>query len=876
MVEDAAPFLCPPVDGSAPKWDEIEEDLRDMRNTSRQLAALKDLIRHHSSGDRAPDSVLMTTIQYISTSQDHSLKKLLFLYYEIVETRDRKGELKQEFLLICDALRNDLLHPNEYLRAAALRLASKFQEPDLLAPLVSTISESLSHKSAYVRRHAVVAIGRINQRWPRLAPDAPSEIAELLRKENDQACKRVAFLVLCDISRELAAEFLDDVVEGSLLNLPQPMQLTATALIRNLCSDKRKASYLSALTELIQSPSPGVQLESALTLLDLTRTPTASKAGLMALTQIMLNIPNASLQRSIADQIDRLIPTHTTVCQSLAVEFLAALKAKPIRRKILSIVEKLITASNVIDVSSTLVRHMQAASALRQKENERADAIEFIKMIIASLRVFFSSQPICGKTIYEGVISLICDQESAVAIDAMVLVRDLLSTNADLRAQGIAHLENVIGNIHPPRAFRMAIYLLSLYSESNETIDKVCDALSLEQSSEKAGNTTTVVLQDGTYVQKTNVVSQESSDTFVEMLHREPFLISALSMALARLCVRLPDSNRERASAFVKNLLKTVGVERELRRIAFALSAMDHPENERLKKVVVSACEDSFEKYVSSQQKELAIKPIAVSAHSAQLVEERLNFGALLGRRFDPPTRRITREEKKRGVLWQITGTSDPIFCECEVRTSRFDIVLDFRLANQTNVELKNVHLELNCVGRLELVDRPAPVNLSPMSSEYVRFSVKVTSAEAGRIFGSIAYEVHQISGSDQRLLPTAVITVCSSDYLEPAPIDSVEFCQKWEDFEWEKKIPVNNACDTLENFINKLCRYAKLQPVQAADFSLPFVTVNLYSKSYFGEEVLANINVEHSDGIATGFLRIRTDSQSLAISFSRLIQGLK
>ena len=89
--------------------------------------------------------------------------------------------------MICDALRNDLLHPNEYLRAAALRLASKFQEPDLLSPLVSTIAESLSHKSAYVRRHAVVAIGRINQRWPRLAPDAPNEIAELLRKEQDAA-----------------------------------------------------------------------------------------------------------------------------------------------------------------------------------------------------------------------------------------------------------------------------------------------------------------------------------------------------------------------------------------------------------------------------------------------------------------------------------------------------------------------------------------------------------------------------------------------------------------------------------------------------------------------------------------------------------------
>ena len=73
-----------------------------------------------------------------------------------------------------------------------------------------------------------------------------------------------------------------------------------------------------------------------------------------------------------------------------------------------------------------------------------------------------------------------------------------------------------------------------------------------------------------------------------------------------------------------------------------------------------------------------------------------------------------------------------------------------------------------------------------------------------------------------------------------------------------------------------KICTGAKLQPIQAADYSLPFVTVNLYTRSYFGEEVLTNINVELKDGIATGFLRLRTDSRSLALSFSRLIQSIK
>jgi vesicle coat complex subunit len=78
---------------------------------------------------------------------------------------------------------------------------------------------------------------------------------------------------------------------------------------------------------------------------------------------------------------------------------------------------------------------------------------------------------------------------------------------------------------------------------------------------------------------------------------------------------------------------------------------------------------------------------------------------------------------EKKGMLCQMTGTSDQIFCECRMVANKFDITLDFRLLNQTTIELRNVHLELNCVGKLELIDRPAGLNLQPGGAEYLKFS---------------------------------------------------------------------------------------------------------------------------------------------------------
>ena len=195
---------------------------------------------------------------------------------------------------------------------------------------------------------------------------------------------------------------------------------------------------------------------------------------------------------------------------------------------------------------------------------------------------------------------------------------------------------------------------------------------------------------------------------------------------------------------------------------------------------------------------------------------------------------------------------------------------------NQTSVPLPNIKLELNCVGKLELIDRAAPIKLQPDQSENLHLTVKVTSAEAGKVFGSISYEVESQTGVEQRFLPLAVITVSSADYMEPAKISLTDFRKKWEEFEWEKKTTIHNNYGSFTDFINKICDVTKLLAISEIDPDLPFLTTNLYTKSFFGEEVLANVNVEMQNGIISGFFRLRTNTLSMAKSFSQLIESIE
>lgn len=138
-------------------------------------------------------------------------------------------------------------------------------------------------------------------------------------------------------------------------------------------------------------------------------------------------------------------------------------------------------------------------------------------------------------------------------------------------------------------------------------------------------------------------------------------------------------------------------------------------------------------------------------------------------------------------------------------------------------------------------------------------------------------------------------------DYIERAWIGELAFRTMWSEFEWENKININTSITEVGLFLEHIMLNTKMSIVGRSSKTLKdakgkkkdkvtaedvaemlreavgiqklietssFVAVNLYAKSIFGEDALANISIEKlPDGKLTGSVRIRSRTQGIALS---------
>ena len=137
------------------------------------------------------------------------IKKLLMLYWEIVPKYSADSKLLPEMILVCNALRNDLTSPNEFVRGCMLRFLCKMKEAELLEPLVPSIKLALEHRHSYVRRNAALAVYSIHKNFgDQLLPDGPELMEKFIKAESDMSARRNAFLMLFNEAEHIAIDFL--------------------------------------------------------------------------------------------------------------------------------------------------------------------------------------------------------------------------------------------------------------------------------------------------------------------------------------------------------------------------------------------------------------------------------------------------------------------------------------------------------------------------------------------------------------------------------------------------------------------------------------------------------------------------------------------
>nr|XP_033330803.1 coatomer subunit beta-like isoform X1 [Megalopta genalis] len=929
-----------------------------------KIEALKKTIHMILSGERLP-GLLMTIIRFVLPLQDHTIKKLLLIFWEIVPKTSPDGKLLQEMILVCDAYRKDLQHPNEFVRGSTLRFLCKLKEPELLEPLMPAIITCLEHRHSYVRRNAVLAIFTIYRNFEFLIPDAPELIAKYLEGEQDMSCRRNAFLMLlhADQNRALAylAACLDQVPSfGDIL------QLVIVELIYKVClaNPSERARFIRCIYSLLNSPSAAVRYEAAGTLVTLSNAPTAIKAAASCYIELVVKESDNNVKLIV---LDRLIamkesPVYERVLQDLVMDVLRVLgsPALEVRTKTLALAMDLVTTRTIEEMVQLLKKEV-----LRTVGGEHEDAGRYRQLLVRTLHACSIKFSDVAATLIPVLTDFLSENNEAAATDVLVFVREAIQRFENLRPLIVQKLLEVFPHIRSVKVHRAALWILGEYATTKEDIEAfmsriraalgelpLLEAENRHQAGEKTedGNTQAtpaqLVTSDGTYATQ-SAFSTASTSTYLlkyfrtinksisifklfypakeeekrpalvqYMMEGDFFIGASLGTTLAKLALRykgLESDEQKRNHMQAESMLIMTSV-LQLGRSGLPAKAMTHDDAERLflclrslacptplvQKVFTEGCRDALGRMLTakaeedSQTQKAKEKPGSIvqvddaiqflqlsrgsdlTGGAADMFEQSLS-AAVAGR---PGSGADAPAPSALSKVTQLTGFSDPVYAEALVHVNQYDIVLDVLIVNQTEDTLQNCTLELATMGDLKLVERPQPIVLAPRDFASIKANVKVASTENGIIFGNIVYDVSG-AGSDRSVVVLNDIHIDIMDYIVPATCTDAEFRQMWAEFEWENKVSVNTTLSDLREYLAHLLKSTNMRcltPEKALSGQCGFMAANMYAKSIFGEDALANMSIEKPlnkpDAPVVGHIRIRAKSQGMALSLGDKINS--
>ena len=886
-----------------------------------KIDAMKQIIMAVLGGNSMPE-LLMHVIRFVMPLKKKELKKLLYFYWEVCPKLDQNGKMRHEMILVCNAIQHDLQHPNEYVRGNTLRFLCKLKEPELLETLVPNVRQCLAHRHAYVRKNAVFALYSIHQTSQHLIPDAPELILAFLADEFDSVCKRNAFVCLAGLDRNATLEYIQTTVS---VNTDPILQLVFVEFIRRdgaTAAASLRARYAAFITEIIESPTSSVVYEAAITLILLTSdllliVLAGTKLVELANKEADNNVKIITLQR-----IYELNKKRPGLLSALSLDLLAVLSTQDIdvRRKALDVALSLITSRNVEDVVKLLKKEVQRTTGLAEEKS-----LEYRQLLINTIHLLAIEYGEVATNVIDLLLELIGDLLTTVARDVITFVKEVVEKYPNLRKDVVHKLIQRLPRVKSGSVFRGALWILGEYSNDEATIKETWKFIrssvgevpilasekkhlegadETEETSAPGSKKGPVVLPDGTYATETALtahlsVSQSDVSNQIRklILDGDFFLAAVLLSTLVKLVLRMEtlgiDASKVNAlraegllimvsiirigeSTFVKERIDEDSSDRIFACIKFLT---DNEDSALIRQGFLEDTRRAFRSQVEAEQ----AKKGDVRAKEFQENVEQIDDGIVF-RQFEKSGGSEANEEddvlfkvlaKDRDIssklnrILQLTGFSDPIYAETFVKVHQFDITLDVLLVNQTTSTMRNLTVEFATLGDLRAADKPAPANLGPHGFHRLSVTFKVSSADTGVIFGNIVYDGQHSDESNIVILSEVSVDVM--DYVKPATCTENTFRKMWTELEWENKISIKVNMKSLKEYLQLLMAKTNtkcLTPGAVDGDECNVLAANLYSRSTFGEDALANLSIEIlEDGIITGHLRIRSESQGLALS---------
>ncbi|CUA76303.1 Coatomer subunit beta [Rhizoctonia solani] len=850
-----------------------------------KLETLRTIIVSTLNGNPHP-TLLMPIIQYVLPSKSKQLKKMLHFYWEICPKHDENGKLKQEMILVCNAIRNDLQHPNEYIRGATLRSLQKLTDAELLEPLVPTLRACLEHRHSYVRKNAVFAVYTTYRQHEHLLPDAPELIETFLAAESDSTCKRNAFVFLSQCATERAVEWLVKNAD-SLESMDELLQMAAIELIRKDCA----------------RPGADASLRATTTLTSLTQNPAAVKATAQCFIDLVARESDNNVKLIVLDRLEVLHSKHQHVLDPLVMDLLRVLQSPD------------------MDIPGTT---------------------EYRQLLIQSIHVCAIKFSEVAASVVHALMEFLGDTNNPAAVDVVAFVREVVEKFPNLRGTITSRLLETFAEIKSGKVFRGGLWIVGEYCANASEIEAVFEGIRgvlgeipilaaeqrlLDAATAAAGedeankdkkeptkSSAPRVLADGTYATESAYSTAGTSRLdAVKNANKPPlralilggdfYTGSVLAATLTKLVLRygeldgvdLKKANSLRAEAMLvmtslirvgQSQFVTVPIDEDsqerIMNCIQTLASAELSKNTRVREMFLKDTKAAYAKMVAHEEKKAAEKKARDTKKTAIQADDLITFRQFAKKAtneglddYELEVSRATGAAEVGGSVIsnlsrvvQLTGFSDPVYAEAYVKIQGFDILLDVLIVNQTTDTLQNLVIEFATLGDVKLVERPTTHTLGPHSFHSVKATIKVSSTETGVIFGNIIWE----AGTSETCVVLNDIHIDIMDYIKPAYCNEAQFRSMWTEFEWENRVNVNTTITDLRTYLNHIMKSTNmscLTPEAALSGDCDFLSANMYARSLFGEDALANLSIEKIEGTGNiqGHVRIRSKTQGIALS---------
>lgn len=441
-----------------------------------KIETLKKVIQLMLNGEKLP-GLLMTIIRFVLPLQNHTIKKLLLIYWEIVPKVSGDGKLLHEMILVCDAYRKDLQHPNEFLRGSTLRFLCKLKEPELLEPLMPAIRACLDHRHSYVRRNAVLAIFTIFKNFEWLVPDGPELIANFLDTQQDMSCKRNAFLMLLHADQERALNYLASCLD-QVHNFGDILQLVIVELIYKVChtNPNERSRFIRCIYNLLNSTSNAVRYEAAGTLVTLSTAPTAIKAAVSCYIELVIKEADNNVKLIVLDRLIALKENEhmERVMQDLVMDILRILTSTDIevRRKTLTLAMDLVSSRNIEEMVLVLKKEVAKTHNI-----EHEDTGKYRQLLVRTLHSCSIKFPDVAQTVIPALVEFLSDTNELASADVLIFIREAIEKFPTLRSLIIEKLLEAFPAIKSTKIHRSAMWILGEYAASAKEVIEVFDVI---------------------------------------------------------------------------------------------------------------------------------------------------------------------------------------------------------------------------------------------------------------------------------------------------------------------------------------------------------------------------------------------------------------